>query len=224
MVDYHYDSNISSRLARRRRRIWAAATASVMVLAVIGYIIYDGLTAQTQITETEAATQTLGENVDRKVFDEPTYRLTTNSSWREIESRENSANAVRYQSMVDGLVKRELTIYINDRPSELPVTYVYPVEVAGDSITPLAVSPKCDLLQSDKKNRTDIELSWAGVKFLCDPDLKAFVAAASHNETGYDINVKGKTTDARYTFVYRDLESVPQPGEFQELLRDFQAK
>lgn len=224
MVDYHYDSNIFKRLARRRRRLVFAATVALFALLLVGYIIYDGLTAPTNISEPIATEVTLGEAVEQKVFDKPTYRLTTDSSWEEIEVRNNQYNSATYHSIEDGLVVRELTIYVNGYPAELPVTYVMPVEVQDNGITPLGISPKCDELQPNKNNKRDVPLSWAGVEFLCDPDLNAYVVGASHNETGYGVEIAGTFSDATYTFVYNDVEAVPQPATFEELLRDFKAK
>lgn len=224
MVDYHYDTNNYKRLTRRRRRFAFAGAAALLILLVIGYVIYDGLTAPTNVSEPIATEVTLGEATEQKVFEKPTYTLTTDPTWTEIEVRNNRYDSSTYHSIEDGLVKRELTIYVNGYPNELPVTYVLPVEIQGDEVTPLALSPKCNELQERKNNKRDVQLSWAGVEFLCDPDLNAFVAAASHNETGYGLEIAGTLSDATYTFVYKDFEAVAQPIVFQELLRDFQAK
>jgi len=223
-MDYHYDDNTFKKLSRRHRFLWIVVLVAFVIFIIVGFIIYDGLTAKTVVTETAPESQTLGQTVQQKVFDEETYTLTTDPTWSEIEVRDDEFVQRRYHSVENGLVVRDLAIYVNKYPDDLPVTHVVPVEINGNKLIPLGISPNCDTLQETKSNKVDITVSWAGVKFLCDPDLNAYLATASHNETGVGIELGGTFSDATYFFVYRDLETLSRPTEFQELLRNFEAK
>ena len=223
-MDYHYDKNIFRKLTRSRRQVWIVSIIAFIIFLIILYIIYDGLSAQTTITESREPEQTLGAKDEQKVFNEPTYRLTTDITWERVTDSDTLYDHKVYHSVVDGLVKRALTIYVNDTPPVFPVTHVMPVEVVEGEIRAFKISPKCDLLQPTKGNKRDVLLSWGGSDFLCDPDLKSYIVAASHNLSGYNVKVPGELTNASYFFVYRDFELAPSSQKFEQLLRDFEAK
>ncbi|MDX1766171.1 MAG: hypothetical protein R3313_04435, partial [Candidatus Saccharimonadales bacterium] len=155
-MDYHYDDNTFKKLSRRHRVLWIGVLIVLVVFTIISLVIYDGLTANTTVTEVKSETATLGETVEQKVFDEETYTLTTDPNWREADPFQTRLNAKKYQSIVNGLVVRDLEVYVNDKPFEFPSTHVIPVEIEGNKLIPLGVSPKCDTLQKNKKNKRDV--------------------------------------------------------------------
>jgi hypothetical protein len=217
MVDYHYDENIHRNLRKRRRfKVAVWALAGTLVVAVL-LIIWDGLRSDTTVTN-QTPPQTRGATFEQAVFDEEHFKLTADSTWQKIESREQTP--YHYQSYEDGLAKRDLRIYVNNLPSEFPVTLVLPIEIDGSKVIPLTVSPRCSALVKDKKSRRDQTTQWAGVSFLCDPDSPQYIIGTSHNEDGY----LAKINDNKFFFVYRDLEVEPQLATFSNLLRNFEAK
>lgn len=224
MVDYHYYDNTNAKLARRRWfKIVAIALISVGLIA-IGLVIYDALNASTQITFTPPSTSTLGQQAERAVFNETEFRLETDPGWQKVTLIEDLPNGYRYQQLDNGNIKRDLTVYIDSVPTDSAITRVLPIEIDGSKIIPLSVSPRCETLQRDKNNKRDVVLSWAGVRFLCDPDLNADVVGTAHAEFGSSTPIKGQATSHKYFFVYRDLESVSQPEVLSRLLRGFEAK
>ena len=221
MVDYHYDENVHRRLRKRRRfKVAAWALAGTLVVAV-ALVIWDGLRSDTTVS-VQTPPQTRAAIIEQAVFDEEPFRLTADSTWRKIESREQTD--YHYQSFSDNLVRRDLRIYVNFVPSEFAVTYVLPIEVEANRLIPLTISPHCKSLVPDKKSPRDQTTEWAGVRFLCDPDSTAYVVATSHNQSGYSTVVKNGENANRFFFVYRDLEPEPRLETFANLLRNFEAK
>lgn len=225
MVDYHYDDNIFKQLAKRRRWVWFVTTIVLLIAGVIAYIIYDGLKTQTIISNPPAEVQaTLADTKSQSVFDEETFRLTTDDTWQKVEVRDPEYDQFVYHSFSDGVVRRELSVYVNDIPQDFALTHVLPVEIVGSAIVPLNVSPKCDTLQENKKNKRDVAVRWAGVNFVCDPDMNAPIVGTSHNEMDYNLRIKGQTMTNTYFFVYKDLEPSAQLALFDELLKAFEFK
>ena len=225
MVDYHYDDNVPKSVARRSRLRLALISLSVLIVLIIGFVVYDSLRSKPNVAQVAPATSTLGSQTERQVFNEPEFRFTADTTWEKLPPVDDSYNAYRYQSSSDGLARRQLTIYVNNLPKKYAVPYVLPVEVNGNKITPLATSPKCSEIQPVKSNRNDVELSWAGVEFLCDPDGTAPEVATSHNKMGYNLRITGESGATNtYFFVFRDSQSSPNLQTFGELLRTFEAK
>lgn len=221
MVDYHYDENVHRSLRKRRWYKTAAwALVGTLIIAAI-LIIWDGLRSDTTVTTTTPP-QTRGATIEQAVFDEPPFKLTADSTWRKIQSREQTA--YHYQSFSDNLVRRDLRVYVNFLPSEFAMTYVLPIEVDGNRVVPLTISPKCSTIVKDKKSKRDQTTQWAGVSFICDPDSTAYVVGTSHNETGYSTTVPSGNNTNKFFFVYRDLEPEPRLESFANLLRNFEAK
>lgn len=221
MVDYHHDENVYRR-ASKRRRLKVVVYALIGTVAIVaGIIIFDGLRSDTEIT-TVNTNQTLGGTIERTVFDEEFFRLTADTTWSKIESREETE--YHYQSFSDNLVRRDLRIYVNGTPPEFPITHVLPIEIEGNHLIPLSVSPPCSELVPDKTSPRDQITTWAGVSFLCDPDSSAYLVGTSHNKTGYNAVVNGSKGVNRYFFAYRDLEPEPRLEIFANLLRNFEAK
>ena len=221
MVDYHHDENVYRRASKRRRfKVVVYALIGTLVI-VAGIVIFDGLGSDTEIT-TETTNQTLGGAIERVVFEEELFRITADTTWSKINSRE--ATEYHYQSFSDNLVRRDLRVYVNNIPAEFPLTYVLPVEVEGNHLIPLSISPPCKAVVPDKKNRRDQVTNWAGVSFLCDPDSTGYLVGTSHNETGYGTVVTGTLGRNRFFFAYRDLEPEPRFEIFSNLLRTFEAK
>jgi hypothetical protein len=221
MVDYHYDENVHQSLRKRRRyKVAAWALAGTLVIAII-LIIWDGLRSDTTVS-TQTPPQTRGATVEQVVFDEPTFKLTADGTWRKIETREETE--YHYQSVSDNLVRRDLRVYVNFVPTEFSITHVLPIEVEDNRVIPLTISPDCESLVPDKKSPRDQTTEWAGVTFICDPDSSAYVVGTSHNQTGYKATVPSGDNKNRFFFVYRDLEPEPRLETFSNLLRNFEAK
>ena len=224
MVDYHYDDNVHKRAVKKRRVRFFLWFLAALILIIAGWIIFDGLRTKETITNNVSETGTLAQTVERAVFETEKFRFTADTTWQEAPSVEDGYRNFRYQSMDNGLVKRELRIYQDRVPEDLALTHVNEVEVVNNKIVPLGISPKCSELQPDKKNKRDIELNWGGVDFICDPDLNAYIVGTSHNKDGYATYVAGPETTGRYFFVYRDLEATPRLEIFNNLLETFEAK
>lgn len=224
MVDYHYDDNVYRRSIRKRRAGFFMISLVVLILLVIGWIIFDGLRTKEEINNNVSGEATLAQTVERAVFDEDKFSFTADTSWQQAPSIDDGHRNFRYQSLENGLVRRELTIYQDNIPTDYPLTHVAEVEVVNNRIIPLGVSPKCSEFQPNKKNKQDIELSWGGVDFICDPDLNAYIVGTSHNKDGYGTYLAGPETSGRYFFVYRDLEATPQFEILNNLLETFEAK
>lgn len=221
MVDYHYDENIHRQLRKKRRRkiaIWALAGTAIVVVILI---IWDGLRSDTTVSVTTPP-QTQGASVQQVIFDEEPFRMTADGTWRKIETREQTD--YHYQSFDDGLALRDLRVYVDTIPPEFAITYVLPIEVDANRVIPLTISPRCNSLVEDKKDRRDQLTTWAGVDFLCDPDSTTYIVGTSHNEYGYGAVVKNGNNEHRFFFVYRDLEPEPRMDVFTNLLRNFEAK
>lgn len=221
MVDYHHDDNLYRRASKRRRFKVAAYALSGTLVIVVALIIYDGLRSDTTVT-TETTNQTLGGTQERAVFDEPLFRITADTSWRKIESRETTS--FHYQSFRNGLSLRDLRVYVNNTPEEFPITYVLPIEVSGNKVLPLSISPHCKEIVPNKKSVRDQMTEWAGVNFLCDPDSPLYIVGTSHNKDGYNTRIAGKSGGNRFFFVYRDFEPVARLNVFANLLSTFEAK
>ncbi len=222
MVDYHYDENVYRR-PRKQRRWKVAAWALAGTLAVaIALVIWDGLKSDTTVTVLTPPQQTQGVSIEQAVFDEEPFRLTADSSWRKISSREQTD--YHYQSVSDDLVRRDLRVYVDNIPPEFAITYVLPIEVDANKVIPLTISPPCRNLVKDKKSKRDQLTTWAGVDFLCDPDSTAYIVGTSHNEMSYGTVVKNGANQHKFFFVYRDLEPEPRMEIFSNLLRNFEAK
>jgi len=225
MVDYHYDDNLPKTMARWSRLKIAIISLLLLVLLITGYILVDSIRSKSSITQIQPTTSTLGSLVEQKIFDEKGFKFIADTTWERIPPVDDRYNAFRYRSITQGLVKRQFTVYVNSFPGEYPVPYVLPIEISGNKLTPLAVSPNCTTFQPDKKNKRDVQLSWAGVSFLCDPDSGISEVAASHNKTGYKISLSSKSgQNNKFFFVYRDDEPIPKLGIFNELLLTFEAK
>lgn len=221
MVDYHYDENVHRSLRKRRRyKVAAWALAGTLVVAGV-LIIWDGLRSDTTVT-TQTPPQTRAATIEQAVFDEPPFKLTADSTWRKIETRE--ATEYHYQSFSNNIVRRDLRVYVNYLPSEFSMTYVLPIEVEDNRIIPLTISPHCKSLVPDKDLKRDQTTKWAGVTFVCDPDSSAYVVGTSHNQTGYSTTIKNGENANKFFFVYRDLEPEPRLELFANLLRNFEAK
>lgn len=226
MVDYHYDDGVYRRTLKRRRLKYFLWSVAILVLAAAGWVIYDGLRAKEEINNNVEGQATLAQTAERTVFEEEKFRFTANAGWQEAPPIDDGHRNFRYQYMENGLVRREFRIYQDSIPQDYALTHVVEIEVVNNQPVSLGVSPKCSEIQPDKSNRRDIELSWGGVDFICDPDLADphNIIGTSHNRDGYGTYLAGPQTEGRYFFIYRDFDAVPQLETFNNLIETFEVK
>ena len=228
MGDYHYADNIHRRATRRRTFKIIAIILSVLLAAALILIVLDALRNKTNVSVIQTdERRILGQADTTRVFNEAHFSFQADETWQKVDTKEEFVryNALTYRSLENGFSLRELTIFIDEYPEDYGLTYVLPVEIENNRITPQQLSPRCNqLLDDGHPKHLSTEAVWAGVSFICDPDRATYTIGASHSETGYGVRIEGTNAVHRYFFLYNDLESSPRFDVFSQILSSFEAK
>ncbi len=223
MVDYHYNDNLTKKLLRSRRVRLSVASLFILLLVAAGVIIYDSLKSKTLVIN-QVENRTLGEVSEQKVFETPEFIIHADKNWIYFDKvKESDARGYIYKHVVDGLVRRRLTIYVDAIPEYKPLTYILPITYAEGRIEPLAVSPHCRGLVTDASKPNRIIASWFNINFVCTPDSSAYLVGTA-TSSGYGLQVPGTNAVHRYFFVYLDSDDQPNARFFTDILQSFQAK
>jgi hypothetical protein len=216
-------------LARRRKLravLWGLA---ITITLVVLYIIVDALRTKSIIKEsTGNVTQTLGEAIQKNIFDEKLFTFETPVGWEKVDppDRIKEYTDLTYRRLKDGLTLQEMYIVMNENiPKDYELTYVLPIEISeSNTIQPFDVSPKCNELADKPSSRQSQIVSWAGVEFMCDPDRGSYIVGTSHYKFGYSTQLAGSSSVNQYFFIFLDYQPTPQFTNFQNILRTVRTK
>ena len=223
MVDYHYNDNITKKLLRSRRMRLSFVALFLFLLVGGAIVVLDSLRSKTVVIN-KTENRTLGELSEQKVFETNEFVFDADKDWIYFDRvKESDVRGYIYKHVVDGLVRRRLTIYVDAIPENKPLTYVLPITFNDGRIEPLGVSPHCRELITDtsKPNRTIS--TWFGINFVCTPDSSAYLVGTA-TDGGYGLQIAGTNAVHRYFFVYLDSADQPDMRYFTDILQSFRAK
>lgn len=204
------------------------ATVFLVLAAAIGYLIYESRSASNNNTDesTTSAPTSSYFAPSVKVFRTPYYQFQANESWKEVPS-ELTPNKYVYRSLRSTLIEHELTIYINQIPSNLAATHVLPVNLKSSrELSPATVSAHCKESMTPQQIARDIAtITKDKVTFSCNADSSVYSVIVGMIDGNTSINLQRPDgSNAVYTIYYRDLRAVPDSSAILPIISTFQSR
>lgn len=161
-----------------------------------------------------------------KTFTTPYFKLQTDQNWQPV-AQESTGHHYVYRAFKGKLVERDLTVYVNELPPRLMLTYVLPATPLGNHLQTTEVSQHCRaslppsyLKTSNNPTTTTI----GGVSFTCQTDGTGTTIGSGVKGGSYQANLRrtdGST--ANYFLLYHDLAFTPRPQLFKAIVDSFKS-
>ena len=110
--------------------------------------------------------------VPKKQYSNEHFSFTSEKEWLFIREASIPPHKYVYYNHINNITQYELTIYVNDVPSQQPVNYVTPVSVQEGKIVPSSISKKCNL--DEKKRNGYATKKFENVSYICDLQENSF--------------------------------------------------
>ncbi|MEM6997499.1 MAG: hypothetical protein AAF413_01165 [Patescibacteria group bacterium] len=206
-----------------------AMFATLLLMFGVGgvlYVMYDvSRSTSVSITKGETSSQIVVVAGDQD-FATEYFSFSADPGWQPVDNFTLAGKRYRYSQFDGDLVKRHLTIYVDDS-SEREIDHVVAVAKNDDglSIVQQASSHCSGQEKSDvTENKRVVDLN--GVRFLCNVDGHLYSAAAGVVDGGIRIPHVSETDGQERTFVlfYEDVTFSPRPSYFENIIRSFEFK
>lgn len=222
-----YRPNFSKNSVKKKHKRIIAALVLLLFLAVLAIAIFIWIVSR-QGNEYQPQSDLKSDSFyPLKTFDTTYFSFEADKTWQFIKD-ESSANSFVYRSSKNGIVMRDMTVYMDSLPSNLLLTYVLPVESAGDRFSVGEVSGHCkDYLKGKIKpgDNNPVDAVITGVKIKCQVDGTSATVGTGLKNGSYQTTLAGKKNGAkRYYLLYHDLQYTPDLDTFAAIVRTFQTK
>jgi hypothetical protein len=162
-----------------------------------------------------------------KTFKTDYFTFKTDKTWQFVPE-ESSANTFVYRSIKKGLVQRDLTVYVNNLPSNLLLTAVLSADAGKNSFKIRQMSGHCRKALPDnylKTTRNPAEVTIDGVSFTCQADNDQTIIGTGLSGNGLSTVLnRGNGATAGYLLLYHDLEFTPKPSIFRDIVEGFKSR
>lgn len=226
MAEYEYQTNIHKKKQRwhlTHRVISLLFVLGIIFIVCIGYVIWRNVAVGTdEVTGTAENSVYMGES--REIVQSDHFSFTSTAHWEFVRNDSTIPTKYVYKSTNNGIVKHELTVYLNEVPSDLKVTYILPVSSPdGLQLIPGELSPKCSVPKGASQN--PVRQIYKGISYICIPDRLEMIVGAGQTDNGYKIILTDRDDNSSTIgFFYRDLTATPTIETFTELVRSFKLK
>lgn len=201
----------------------------IVLVCAIGYVFYlKYFSDNAQNTEASTTSQKTTSYVapSISIFKSPFFQFQASNTWVEVPT-ESTPNKFLYRSLRNGLIEHELTVYVNQIPSNLQPTRVLPVVTTnGTTLEKKDVSEPCGSALSKDAQIKDVQtVSVKGVTFTCYGKISAYNVIVGR--VGGDTNVtlrRPDNTTAVYGIYYRDLRATQGSIEIDQIVSTFQTR
>lgn len=228
-----YDNHLNYRDRKRlllKLRIFLVFLAIVLVgVATFFYIDYRKSNNQNADESTTSRVTNSVVTSKISVFKSPYFQFQASENWREVPAESNS-NKFLYRSFRSNLLEHELTVYVNQIPSDIKPTRVLPVEI-NNSNTPSTlkagvVSDHCvDSLSAEGKKIEVEQVILSKVSFSCYGAFNQYNVVIGQIEGTTSLNmVRPDRTTAVYSIFYKDLRAVNSSTEINQIISTFQTR
>ena len=178
--------------------------------------------------------QVVGDESGEQTIEHELFSFTLPSDWKEV-SRTDSATeqSITWTGTTDGDSARDLKIYIDTIPSDLPVNRLLSVNVQSSRLLTGTVSANCATFTQggtiDAQKATQLQPAqarWEGVDFICNlTNVVENKVGASSAAAINTIPVEGPTKGLhRYFFLYNDQNIQPKYNILSDALNSFMPK
>lgn len=222
---------------RRPRKVLLVVGCSILLLGVIlGLIFLDLKSNVVPITEGESRTisQTLSDNTQRIVVDEPFFTFELPGDWKETKRNENvSYTSISWQATMKGKENRYLTLYVDKIPFDLPYNRIVTLKAQGSGISFSNVSDNCANFtvggSADGRaspSSKPIITKWNKVDFMCNLPQSVDNQIGTGSEASPNaVTITGaKQGTHKYFFLYTDRNFQPDYTILYSALSSFRAK
>lgn len=220
--------------SRRNRRLIIAFVAFI-VLAIgggYGYKQYKNA-VQPIITNTAGTTREV-KNAEPKLtrFDEGGFEFYLPPDWKKVSRPSAQYTKYSYQSTMTNADNRQLDIYMDNLPLNLPVNQAVAVQANGNKLTYGNTSENCINFTSAEARKAggssalQVKARWDGVEFLCDLDnsTRNVIGTSSPQSINKVTLTTLEGKQRAFFFVYFDQNYNPDYSIFYKMLDSFVAK
>lgn len=222
---------------RRPRKALAVLLFTFALLAIIGGIVF--LDIRKNVSkgvegESRVVSQVLSDNAQVFVVDQPFYTFELPGDWKETGRNQHSQyTSISWQATLKGKDNRELTLYIDRIPLDMPYNRLVAVRPQGNTISFSDVTDNCaaftvggtfniNIAAGQKPTLTKMN----NVDFLCNlPRVTDNQVGTGSPDEKNAVTVTGPNQGThRYFFLYTDRNVQPDYNILYEVLRTFRAK
>jgi hypothetical protein len=213
----------------RRRRRWLRGSMLTLSALIIGIIIFIVIFYHRSGSDSDPVRSKPSKTViydPYKTFTTPYFTFRTDKNWQ-ARPAESTATMFVYRSFKGQLVERNLTVYVNQLPPRLKLTYVLPVEVQKDRFAASSISDHCRSAVPAsflRHSRNPYEVSINDVHFTCWTDSPLTIIGTGVEGGSYQATMERKNGQtAQYFLYYQDVAFTPRPELFQSIVDSFQS-
>lgn len=232
-VRYRYNH----RAVKRHHIVGIVLGISILIIsAIVLLIMWDMRRSQSTGVEgtSRVVGQVVGEDSATQAIDHELFSFTLPADWKELKRVNLSTErSITWASTKANDSARELTIYIDTIPSDMPVNRLLPVTVQGNKLSPGTVSANCATFTQGGNSNVQAssqlkptQARWEGVDFIC--NLTNVVLNHVGVGSGAAINtvpIVGPSKGAhKYFFLYNDQNIQPNYTILSDALSSFIAK
>ncbi len=211
---------IHSRKYRKRNTkiIAALSLCLLLVAAIAGQKIYN------QYIQLSNTPQTSLNNSSTTVtgYINPYFLFKDTGKWAR-DSTNSTVNKLIYYQYQNGVVAKQLSVYINKQPTpiELAANRVLPVRVVnGDTLMAGSVSGSCSALQPSGTTGVK-EVTFNGIMMLCDPNNKNFSIILGQTGGDYKLTMTKSKLSQTFIVVYQDYSKSPDANDIVNIANSF---
>lgn len=217
---------------KRKRFILKVRIVLVLILVLIigaGTLFYFKYIKSTNPNTQEKTTSEITSSViapSINIFRSPFFQFQADKNWVEIPN-ESNPNKFVYRSLRENLIEHELTIYIDQVPANLATTHVLAVSPT-DSKSRLAIgdiSDTCVKIVPSNNPSIYYQAKLLDIQFNCDVTNSVYSVAAGEKGGGTLLSlIRPNGTQAKYTFIYKNLKAESDYVKLSEILSTFQTR
>jgi hypothetical protein len=224
-----YSNAVPGHLIKRFNR-WLMAGLLFICLVVLAVVVSLALWFLHQQNENAAQPSSRGEttiNNPFKTFETDYFTLKADETWQFVRE-ESSSNTFVYRSFRNGLVLRDVTVFVNTLPPNLLLTGILSADAAGDRFKIRGISGHCKKALPPNyldatRNPADVIID--GVSFTCQADNDQTILGTGIRSSGLSASLKRQNgTRAGYFLLYHDLESNPKTAVFKDIIEGFRSR
>ncbi len=221
---------LGHRRSRSLRNIYSIVAVILLVLLGAGYIVANHyLKSNTTLSQENALVTVYGQSTEKKqLITESSFRFELPANWKKLTVPKSMYQLYRWQGTSTDDKPRQLDIYVDELPTQLPINRLLPVEAEDNRITiSNTVSDNCANFTGTNlagQKPASAPAKWSGVDFICD------LATYTRNVTGTGsagtinrVSLTGEKGKHNYFIVYTDNSSNPDYGILTQALQSFRA-
>jgi hypothetical protein len=226
---YKSDKAIDSRKLRIEIVVSALLFIGAAALFTMVFIDIRGHKTEIDNTKNEVLTKQIeSTGYTFETYTQNDYALDLPKGWKKINSPEIIIDSQRYypdrfQGVDEAHVGRQLDVYVNRIPANLPLTKALEVKVKDENILPLSLSGQCLNFTDVPKGgeSSNYQTEWQGHKFLCRPSRIVNKIVAIENDVVDGITLNNETKTVSFLIIYQDHGSNEDNSLFFYILESF---